>query len=545
MRYLRKLLTMISVAVALTSCGFDRSGFDNLVFDGELSLPVANLNISDSLLVAMFGDIAGNISAADDGILQYTLSDTITAVAKESLNNVYEIPTQSFNFTADLTDFLAELSDDVDTLSTVTLPDSTIVRLPISLSENSRLTNKNIRIDRAVFSEGTISTSLDSSPYDLSKVSITVLSLTDEYLQPITLSSSEIHAFSELHTLTPYSTVDSLSLYTNFIEIALEGSLPYGAIKGGELSGLIEITLNSLEYLEGNLAQQIVSDSTDVHYFIPQDFNAFTALCTDLYLASPELIVEVTNPYDIPITAVARELNFGGTLLELSSEADRIYLDAKSTGSFTISNLSTISLTQLSELLSENFSALALQFDVIFEPTDSPAAINTSDEITIEYTLKVPFDFSVGELEFYQDMNIELDIYDEDDYIALKELTFGFSGSNSMPLDFELYVYIKDSYGDYIEVLDNPIKIAASESVNQLYATASTFEGEDMIIENVKSELLEDIKNYRKYYIKILAKSKDIAIGDKTSTVKMYHPSDVNLKIIVGTRIEIEIDLLK
>ncbi len=542
----RILLTFLALG-AMIGC---QGVLDNVNVKTEISMPVGSFVVNDSVIFSMMGDYSTSVSQTPEGVMAYNAEDNISVVDQTIFNNLFEIRNQSLEYT-----FSIPKPPVVDPNSTVSVPINMDFIIPLDIDNG-------VSLEEIIFDYSAFHPAIDEAA--LARAGIDNLTIT---MKSYTNSATGEAVSTPVNTTTvmnrDYVLRTEQEITTpNSVTFNVTGSAtPSRMVDANDIKLSINISVRDVISAKGDFGQREAL-SPVVNYTVNDQYYDFVSKIEYVYFGDPQIIVEVQNNFEVSALVTIDKLNITNTPVIFKPGYDKFLAEKGKKSTFTLSNASTLSDKQLSALLDKDFRTLSLQFDAKVNPSEAEVqtianppeqytqetnySVNNTNSLDVTYKLFMPFEFIL--LNAQHDQLVELDLASiKSDEIDIEDFALGFAGLNTIPFDVKISAYTMLGT-TRTELFAEPITIPASTSVNTVPAVPYSLQGSDMIIAPILDNAISEmIKSGTKLYFNISFSSKDVDATNPASSqlVKLYTDNALDLKILVGTTMDISLSQQK
>lgn len=521
----KQILCLILAAAAVTSCA-EKGMFDNIRVQSDATLPIGNITATDSSLFAL-ADIQQNMIVGSDGVLTFVDSTELTLSGPGVGSSLVEIPVQHFDLYKHLP-ALPSADGFVD------LPEGQV-------TETFTLTvPAGAALDTVVFSEGSFVVSvagLDGVPgYDRSQLRIVVPNLLKDK-QPVTLVAGEALTLGPEYMLVPDA--------GNRVTVRFAGRVPdMAALEGG-----VDVNGGTFEYIAGFFGRKEISRVSRV--ISADELNDFAGKAQYVRFDRPEVVFLLDNEYNAPLLADIETLQIDGVPVALKSgQAGRlVYIAPQSTTRVVLGNANTATGSGLTDALTKDFKQLSVDVSTLLNPTaadmEDPSytapthnSMNFSDTLGGAFTVELPMDGVLDRVVFDQELEVDLEKLDKDK-IDYRNLTLTVSGTNSLPIDLQITVSVREPGGEVsVPLFDEPVLFPSSQ--NNLPPDDPAFrpgvvDRENLISRSLTAEKIDLLLKAEKLYLNLTATTLGAA---ERIPAKIYSPAELDLKIVAGVKLD-------
>lgn len=522
---MKKTILCFILAAAVTGCA-EKGMFDNIHVRPDATLPIGNVTATDSSLFEL-ADIQKNMMVGPDGVLTFVDSTELTLSGPGVGNSLVEVPVQHFDLYKTLPT-LPSIGGFVD------LPDGQVV-------ETFTLTVPGGAVlDTVVFSTGSFVVSvvgLDGVPgYDKSQLKIVVPNLLKDK-QPVTLVAGEALQLGPEYMLVPDA--------GNRVTVQFNGRVPVmAALEGG-----VDVNGGELEYIAGFFGRKEISRVSRV--ISAGELSDFADKAQYVRFDRPEVTFLLENNYNAPLMADIETLQVDGVPVALKpGRAGRlIYIAPQAVTRVVIDNASTASGSGLTEALTKDFKQLSVDVGTLLNPTAAdmqdpsyvaPAhnSLNFADTLGGAFTVELPMDGVLDRVAFDQELEVDLKKLDKEK-IDYENLTLTLSGTNSLPLDLEIMVSVREPGSEVsVPLFDEPVRFPSSQ--NNLPPDDPAFRPgvvnqQNLISRSLTAEKIDLLLNADKLYMDLTATTMGAA---ERASARIYSPSELDLKIVAGVKLD-------
>lgn len=500
--------------------------FDNIHVRPDATLPIGNVTATDSSLFEL-ADIQKNMTVGPDGVLTFVDSTELTLSGPGVGNSLVEVPVQHF----DLYKVLPPLPS---TGGFVDLPDGQV-------TETFAMTVPGgAELDTVVFSEGSFIVSvagLDGVPgYDKSQLRIVVPNLLKDE-QPVTLVAGVPLQLGPEYMLV----LDA----GNRVTVQFNGRVPVMAA----LDGGVDVNGGELEYIAGFFGRKEISRVSRV--ISAGELSDFAGKAQYVRFDRPEVVFLLDNEYDAPLMADIESLQVDGVPVALKpGTAGRlVYIAPRATTRVVIDNASTASGNGLTEALTKDFRQLSVDVNTLLNPTaadmQDPSyvapthnSLNFADTLGGAFTVELPMDGVLDRVAFDQELEVDLKKLDKDK-ISYENLTLTLSGTNSLPLDLEIMVSVREPGSEVsVPLFEEPVRFPSSQ--NNLPPDDPAFKPgivnqENLISRSLTADKIDMLLKADKLYMDLTATTMGAA---ERASAKIYSPAELDLKIVAGVKLD-------
>ena len=521
----KRILCLILAAAAVTGCT-EKGMFDNIHVRPDATLPIGNVTATDSSLFEL-ADIQKNMMVGSDGVLTFVDSTELTLSGPGVGNSLIEVPVQHFDLYKILPS-LPSIGGFVD------LPDGQVTETFTLTVPGGAL------LDTVVFSDGSFVVSvagLDGVPgYDKSQLRIVVPNLLKDE-QPVTLVAGEALTLGPEYMLVPDA--------GNRVTVQFNGQVPVMAA----LDGGVDVNGGALEFIAGFFGRKEISRVSRV--ISAGELSDFAGKAQYVRFDRPEVVFLLDNEYNAPLLADIETLQVDGVPVALKSgTAGRlVYIAPRATTRVVIDNASTVTGSGLTDALTKDFKQLSVDVNTLLNPTagdmQDPSyaapthnSMNFSDTLGGVFTVELPMDGVLDRVAFDQALEVDLKKLDKDK-IDYQNLTLTVSGTNSLPLDLQIMVSVREPGSEEsIPLFDEPVQFPSSQ--NNLPPDDPEFKPgvvnqENLISRSLTAEKIDLLLKADKLYMNLTATT--MGAADRTAA-RIYSPSELDLKIVAGVKLD-------
>ncbi len=550
MRKILSAIVLLCAVVLFTQCGFDKSRFENVSVEATFGLPLGSLTISDSLLFALSGDISNDMEVSDNGLLKLNMIDTLDLINSTTFSTLFDFSPAS-----------QEMQIEIDNSFLSSIPggtaDGTLIELvsPITIDAGLDM-GTGVVIDKVVLAYSSVYLQV-ASGYDLSELSIEIPSYINQSTsEPLVVSLNSYKQLTENYELTLAQTPNA-----NNLQLVLSGKVPYGLIKSGVLDIKLTFNFNNMVSATGYFGHTEVTNTPLVTYDVNDEFKEFSSMVEYIYFRDPQVKMKIFNEFDTPVAVDIATLNISGEDIVFKDGYDRFFVAAEDSTVFSLTNESTVSGVQFSNLINTEFEELKLQPHAILNPTiddinqiaeeNRPAnyvqstsnSVYSDKTIRLEYTIVLPFDIVMINARFSESVKLDLSDLFVDSDKPIKELAFGFTGTNSLPLEFSLNAYLDKECTK--SIFNTDVFVPASVSTNVLPAVVGEIKPEEMLIVEVPMDVLDAVMESTQIYFEFRTTTKGADKNNPRETaVQVLSPTLLDLNVVLGTSLEFQTDIL-
>lgn len=534
------LTTAIAGASMLTvSCGFKPDLMTDLRVEAGISMPLGSISLTDSTLFALAGDFASQLHVnPTDQVIFVNLSDSLSLIDQERFNSIFTFGEQYFDIEIDMSGSII--------LPPGGFPSGVLIPVPAGIEQSMSLDLPGgERLDEVIFGAGNVRLVMENqASSDYSQLLITIPEIVNiKTGQPLVIKAGQNFAITKDYKIKPKQSGG----YTNAFTFKLSGSVPPVT----KIKGRVIIMLNNLQDATGFFGRKEVR-SPQITLSVSPEFEEFVDMVGKLYFADPKLVFDIRNQYEAPMIVKLDKLEMSGEVLQFKTGYDSFFVPSEGTAQFVLTNANTVNGKQLSQLIGTQFKNFVVDVNAVMNPSldDISKLINPppgyvvptsnsfamADSLFGSYSVTIPFNAVMEDARFEQELDLDLSSI-VGGQVTVSQFAFGFSGTNSMPLDITINAYIKEGGRD-IMIFDTPILIPASMSKNQFVAIPSVITGPQMLVTEVKKEMLDKLFKSKKLYFEFSASTKDAASGEP---VKIFSPSSIDLNVLVGTVLDLQL----
>lgn len=512
---IRTCVPIALAAILLSGCVKDK--FQNIVIQPNLTLPLGNVTVSDSSLFAT-ASVGDMMSVGQDGVLNVGMIDTVTVVSGKNMSTIFSFKDQYRPFSQDL-----PVGQGIERLA---------FRVNINLAAADE------RVDVMTFKDGKLSVKLSGvSHTGTLKITIPQIKRNGN---PLIVKPDEVVTLGKSDVMTLGN--------TNAINIVVEGNM----VSEGRIEGVFNLHGVKISDMTGFAGRKKVP-TINTKFTATDDFTEFANQADYIYFANPSLIFNIENQYSVPAKVDLKSFEIDGVAIDMNIDAglSNILLQGKSKRQIEITNKSTVSGDQLSQLLTKDFTYISFDVDALTNPSAQdlndpsyiPTRVNTiaaQDSLFCGYTLQIPMYGVFDNLTFNDEM--ELDLADLiKDNVTYTGMDFAIIGTNEMPLGLSIDAIIPDSgWGTTI----TPIPILMPSSVNNLPANDPAFVPGEVTEDNVQihslsGSMIAKLLKSKKLILRLRASSLDV---EAKRNVKIFSPSELNLRVVMNCKAEITLN---
>ncbi|MEF9986237.1 MAG: hypothetical protein RR735_03790 [Bacteroidales bacterium] len=512
---MKKLFTLlISATLVFWSCGVD---FNETKVPVNTTLPLADFNISESMLLSWGGVKEDILSRGDDDILQIRKSQEIEIGSSADLKDLFNISNQKFLIPYNFGGI-------------VPAPIEININPIIKLSHNF-VFEDNYTISNATLNNGEISFNVLNTVSDFKNVSCTIEQLTKNN-NPLVIKSGETISLAGYEL--KLDNKSTLNFY-------LSGKI--SAKAGDNLSNInLNIAFSNLEILQakGFFGRKEINPVNEFTINIDPSIIDFFKDC-DYYLNNPQIKLQLSNAYNLPILVKISKLKIGDKEIKLKDGIGNssILLKPEYITDYVLNNSSTLGGKELSEAISSNISSCTIAFTIITNPTKEDVgdaayiapttnAIALNKSIKIQEDLLIPFDGMFTNVAFNQEFNMDLDNSNGNIYEYLK---LGITCANEMPLNLNFTLVAVSNDNTESILLEEPVNIPASNGLRPASPNfkAGIIDNANAIIRTIPGEKVQAMITAKTLKFVFKGSMPKQANGEYS---KLYSPSSLNLKLI-------------
>ncbi|MDR0927281.1 MAG: hypothetical protein LBO69_05890 [Ignavibacteria bacterium] len=509
----------LSFALALAVFLFTLSSCwdaDNIVVPINTSLPLVQINYSDSSLFALNG-LDDVIYTDNDGVLAVSSQKDVTLLSPSSIDDLFKFPDQ---------DQLFSVANTADIPPGA--PPGTLFEIIEPINYDVAFSNgePDVRIDEVVFDECEVRIEITNAPEgsDLSQLRWKILELKDVDGTVTERNANQTYTISNC-TLSPKYVNDS-----SMLSLVVTGKIP----PMDTLKGRVTITCIKVKTFKGYVGHKVIN--VEPQYFdFTNDFAKFAERAEEVYIKNPTLRFNITNQYNVPILVRLDSVTVSGKRLSLANDVSKrtFLLKANSDSLYTFDNSNTIG-EDLSDKLNIHSTQLTLATTIITNPTAAESGVNytvttnsltNTDSLFGKYRVDMPFVGYVRNVNFTQEYTgMDLSLDDENSFDGID---LAFTGENGMQLDFTMNLFTTAENGDTVEISEKPVIIpAALDEAMPMYIDST-----NIVWTHISKENIELMNKSQKLIIGFSASTRNIA---NKEIVRMLSPVYLKLNLMAG-----------
>lgn len=511
-----KQLYVLSLGFFLLSCNVSED-FDNIKVGINTSLPIGNFKLDDRKLFELANISPENLYTNSNGIVEIRDIYDLTLLDNTKFNDVVEVKFE------DLDEPIGDTGNNDG--QSITLPaEGEVSTYSIKLGPDER-------VDKLVFESGTLT--FEPNP-TLSDVTCTIEGMLKNG-KPVTIREGQTIVLDNSITVIPIPGTNNITLrYKGVIHTAVQQN--------------VKIKFNNVETstIEGYFGhKQMATKSATID--INSSTNDFLANTESFILANPNLVIEISNTYDIPTAIIIKTLLVNNTPIELSDAYNTThFLVGKGSKAITITNSITKSGRGLTDAIDKKTDKITIKINTILNPTDADllaqrgtAPINSTNYFDRESTLSsiinynIPFDGMFKGINYTEnfDFNINTDDIDFD------QAQIAVTGSNTFPMSIELDLYIVNNNNSEVKLTEIPLFIpSTADNFKPGNIVPFVLDDKNYKLINLLHSSLNDLKEATKLRFKIRSNTLD---ADKNRRVQIYSNSELNMYLMLGAKGEL------
>lgn len=528
---MKKTGTLLLLTLLLTAGCAEKDMFNNIHIRPDTTLPIGHVIATDSSLFDLAG-VQKNMKVGLDGVLTFVDSTELTLSKPGVGISLIEIPAQDFT-----------LYKALPTLPSI----GGFVDLPAGqVTENFTLTVPDgAVVDTVVFRSGSFSVSVVGlegiAGYDKAQLKIIVRNLLKDK-QPVTLVAGVPLLLDASYMLVPDA--------GNRITVEFQGRVPATLVA---LDGGVNVDGGEVDYIAGFFGRKEISNISRT--ISAGALSDFTANADYVRFDRPQVTFLLDNEYNAPMMADITGLRVDGVPVALKPglAGQLIYVAPKTSTKVVIDNTNTVTGNGLTEALTKDFQQLAIDVNTLLNPTASdmqdpsyvPAAHNSmgaSDTLGGAFAINLPLDGVLGGVAFDQELEVDLAKLDKKD-IDYKNLTLTLSGTNSLPLDLQIVVSVREPGSDIsVPLFEEPVQFPSS--INNLKPNDPAFlpgvvNQQNLIVRSLSAAMIDRLLKADKLYLHLTASTMGAA---QRTSAKIYSPAQLDLKIVAGAKLDLTVN---
>lgn len=522
----KQILYIFILAVAgVTGCA-EKGMFENIHVRPNATLPLGNITATDSSLFEL-ADIEKNMYVGTDGVLTFVDSTGLTLSGPQVGNSLVEIPVQQFNLHKSL------ISLPTDGIFTELPEGSVFETITLNIPGGER-------IDTVIFSSGSFTVTIqgmdDVPDYDKAELRIVVPNLLRDE-QPVTLTSGESLALGPDYMLVPDA--------GNTITVNFCGRVP----RMVALDGKVDINGGELEYIAGFFNRKEINRVSRT--ISAGELSDFTGTADYVRFDRPTVVFLLENKYNAPVMADIETLQVNGVPVELKpgQEGRLFHIAPVGTTRVVIDNARTVSGSGLTDALTKDFEQISVDVNTLLNPTAAdlmdpsyvaPDHNSMSDKDTLGgvFAIVVPMDGVLDRVAFDKELEIDLHKLDKDK-LDYKNLTLALSGTNSLPLELEVAVSVREPGGEVsVPLFDEPVRFPSSQNnlpPNDPALLPGVVNDKNLISRSLSADKIDLLLKADKLYLNLSASTLGAA---ERSSAKIYSPAELDLRIVAGVKLD-------
>lgn len=520
------LSILAGIALWATGCA-ERGMFEDIHVRPDVSLPIGRVVASDSALFAL-ADLDGKMAVGEDGVLMF-VDSTELALSKPGVGtSLVEVPVQNFGLYKLIPASLPVVGGFVE------LPEGQV-------TETFAMTGLNgTEVDTVVFRTGSFVVRVEGlegvTGYDPRELRIEVPNLLRDE-QPVVLTAGVPVALGPEYKLVPDA--------GNRIRVRFSGRVPRMAALDGEVA----VYGGEIDYVAGWFGRKEISRVSRV--IEVEGMGEFAQNAEYIRFDRPEVVFLLKNEYNAPLMAEIESLQANGVAVELKPgrAGQLVWVAPRAVTRVVLGNEQTLSENGLTEALTKDFAELSVEVRTLLNPTardlkdpfyEAPThnSMYAQDTLGGAFLIGIPMEGVMDRVVFDQELEVDLSGLDKEK-ISYENLTLALSGTNGMPLGLSITVAVEDTVNGVSTLLfDDPVRFPSSE--NNLAPDDPGFkpgvvDGSNLIVRSLSAERIDRLLEADKLTLRLTATTLG---AEERQAVKIYSPSELNLHIVAGAKLD-------